>query len=196
MKKLIDLESYPVQPVLGRLLKDKTTKQNIVFATDAYADLGPEYSANDQITKEKVSGSQALVRIQPRVKKAAAEQQARTKKRAEVFTPSWIVNKMNNHCDQEWFGVSDVFNIENGQSRIVAPMLCGLWIGTVRLVGKGVVQQMLEFGVEKGGNFAMRMARSEPSELDYTNFMHITIPDYELGNLARQLEFVAQITEV
>lgn len=70
------------------------------------------------------------------------------------------------------------------------------YMGTVRLVGKGVVQQMLEFGVEKGGNFAMRMARSEPSELDYTNFMHITIPDYELGNLARQLEFVAQITEV
>ena len=70
------------------------------------------------------------------------------------------------------------------------------YVGTVRIVGKGVVQQMLEFGVEKSGNFAMRMARSEPGELDYTNFMHITIPDYELVNLARQLEFVAQITEV
>ena len=121
MSKLIDLESYPVQPVLGRLLKDKTTKENIIFATDAYADLGPECSANDQITKEIITGSKSLIRIQPRVEKAAAEQQDRTKKRAEVFTPSWIVNKMNNHCDEEWFGTANVFNIENANSWIVNP---------------------------------------------------------------------------
>ena len=37
---LIDFNSYPVKNVLGYLTKDKTTKQNIIFATTAYADFG------------------------------------------------------------------------------------------------------------------------------------------------------------
>lgn len=52
--------------------------------------------------------------IQPRVYKTASEQTKRTRKRAEVFTPAWIVNLMNNHCDAEWFGRTDVFNHQDG----------------------------------------------------------------------------------
>lgn len=103
MTKLIDLESYPVKPVLDRLLQDKTTKQNIIFATDAYLVNGPEFSETSQITADKLLGFEKI-KIQPRVEKAVVEQLARTRKKAEVFTPSWIVNKMNNHCDKEWFG--------------------------------------------------------------------------------------------
>lgn len=57
------------------------------------------------------------IKIQPRVEKAAEEQFARTRKKAEVFTPSWIANKMNNHCDEEWFGRKNAFNTEteNGE---------------------------------------------------------------------------------
>lgn len=58
--------------------------------------------------------------IQPRVYKAAAEQTERTRKRAEVFTPAWIVNQMNNHCDAEWFGRADVFNHQDGQKWTVS----------------------------------------------------------------------------
>ena len=36
--ELIDLKGYPVKNVLKVLLRDKTIKKNIVFATDAYAD--------------------------------------------------------------------------------------------------------------------------------------------------------------
>lgn len=54
--------------------------------------------------------------IQPRVLKDASEQADRTKKKAEVMTPAWIVNKMNNHCDEEWFGYPNVFNQEIGMS--------------------------------------------------------------------------------
>ena len=43
------------------------------------------------------------------------QQQERTRAKAEVFTPSWICNKMNNHCDEEWFGRKDVFNVERNQ---------------------------------------------------------------------------------
>ena len=38
------------------------------------------------------------------------QQTQRTRKSAEVFTPAWICNKMNNFCDEEWFGYKNVFN--------------------------------------------------------------------------------------
>ena len=113
MKRLIDLESYPVQLVLDRLLQDKTTKQNIIFATDVYSENGEKFAETSPITVEKLLGFKKI-RIQPRVEKAADEQLARTRKKAEVFTPSWIINKMNNHCDEEWFGRPNVFNTEDG----------------------------------------------------------------------------------
>ena len=45
-------------------------------------------------------------------------QSQRTKSRAEVFTPSWLCNQMNNDIDAEWFGSRDVFNSEEGRSWI------------------------------------------------------------------------------
>ncbi len=113
---MIDIFSYPVSPALDNLLQDKTTKQNIIFATDAYAGLGDGYGERDYITKEKLTDFTRTITLQSRVEKAAETQQARTRKKAEVFTPSWIVNKMNNHCDTEWFGRENVFNTEQGQT--------------------------------------------------------------------------------
>ena len=109
MSELVDLKAYPVNEVLKELLKDKTTKKNIIFATDAYAEF--DIDAKTQITEDLLLGFGSLV-IQPRVSKSYAEQSERTKKKAEVFTPSWICNKMNNHCDAEWFGREEVFNRE------------------------------------------------------------------------------------
>lgn len=109
MPKLIDLAVYPVNMVLKDLLKDKTTKKNIIFATDAYS----EYDVNEktQLSEELLLGFDSIA-IQPRVLKTLDEQSHRTRKKAEVFTPSWICNKMNNHCDAEWFGREGVFNRE------------------------------------------------------------------------------------
>lgn len=112
MKKLIELNSYPVNVVLEKLLKDKTTKKNIIFATDIY---GTDVKA--QITEELLLGLDAFF-IQPRVAKSLEEQSERTRKKAEVFTPSWICNRMNNHCDVAWFDRENVFNTENGQTWI------------------------------------------------------------------------------
>lgn len=107
--ELINIKEYPVKNMLSALLKDKTTKKNIIFATDAYADY--DVDAKTQITEQILLGFGALV-IQPRVLKSMEEQSERTRKKAEVFTPSWICNKMNNHCDAEWFGRAEVFNRE------------------------------------------------------------------------------------
>ena len=66
------------------------------------------------MTEEILKGF-AQYEIQPRVLKNKEQQQERTRAKAEVFTPSWICNKMNNHCDEEWFGRKDVFNVERKQ---------------------------------------------------------------------------------
>ena len=110
MSNLIDLKSHPVTIALNRLLKDRTTGKNIIFATDAY----DVVNFTTPITT-KLLFSEA-VDIRPRVAKSLEEQASRTRKKAEVFTPAWICNKMNNHCDSEWFGREQVFNIEQDQA--------------------------------------------------------------------------------
>ena len=114
---LIDLSSYPVNVVLDSLLKDKSTKKNIIFATNAYTESDSTIDERTAITVELLRGLDPCI-IQPRVSKSLEQQVERTRKKAEVFTPSWICNKMNNHCDEEWFGRPNVFNTEDGQSWI------------------------------------------------------------------------------
>lgn len=109
MIELIKLNDYPVRDVLGKLLADKTTKRSIIFATDTYNG----YDEHTIMTKQMLLGFSSY-ELQPRVYKSAAEQGERTRKKAEVFTPAWIVNKMNNHLDDEWFGRENVFNTEDG----------------------------------------------------------------------------------
>ncbi len=114
MKRLIDYEAYPVVEMLDKLTADKTTGKNIILATNAYSELCVDTNEHTEITKSllDIIGNN---NIQPRVTKTLEKQQERTRKKAEVFTPSWICNKMNNHCDAEWFGRENVFNIEKGQ---------------------------------------------------------------------------------
>lgn len=116
MEKLIALDEYPVQPVLKLLLQDKTTKQNIIWATDTYASLGMGYAASNQMQSSLFSGFRAGI-IQPRTQRSREDQAARTRQKAEVFTPIWICNQMNNFCDEEWFGRKDVFNVQIGTDR-------------------------------------------------------------------------------
>ena len=114
MEKLIDINVYPVSKNLKALLKDKTTKKNIIFATSVYSSQGTSIKETEQMT-EKILKGFTQCEIQPRVLKNEEQQQERTRAKAEVFTPSWICNKMNNHCDEEWFGRKNVFNTEQGQ---------------------------------------------------------------------------------
>lgn len=110
MKELIQLQSFPVRTTLNILLQDKTTKKNIIWATNSYKKFGDQYADDRQITVEALTGLNPIM-LQPRIKKTVEQQQARTRTHAEVFTPAWICNKMNNFCDEEWFNRKDVFNI-------------------------------------------------------------------------------------
>ena len=111
MEKLIDISSYPVVQVLDVLLQDKTTKKNIIWATDTYAEFGEEFTDKVQLDANAILRRTDLIR--PRIQKSQEAQAQRTRKKAEVFTPAWLCNQMNNHCDEDWFGRSGVFNTEN-----------------------------------------------------------------------------------
>ena len=110
-QELLDHE----RTLLEILLQDKTTKKNIIWATDDYAELGEPYSFKKEILPELVTGEQDSL-IQPRVEKALKHQTNRTRDKAEVFTPSWICNAQNNLVDEQWFGRKDVFNIQKEMS--------------------------------------------------------------------------------
>ena len=110
MEKLIDIQSSPVAPLLDLLLKDKSTKKNIIWATDTYEELGHGFSDKEQISRSLLLQQAGI--IMPRIRKSQEAQQERTRKKAEVFTPAWLCNLMNNYCDEEWFGRKNVFNAE------------------------------------------------------------------------------------
>ena len=101
---------YPTR-ILEMLLCDRTTGRNIIWADNEYEALGNGFLGDDEITVEKISGMNSGV-IKPRVAKEQERQSLRTKSRAEVFTPSWLCNQMNNDLDEVWFGRRDVFNTE------------------------------------------------------------------------------------
>lgn len=96
--------------LLGILLKDRSSGKNIIWGTDIYAEKGSSYDFNEPITAKLITGRFGKV-IRPRTDKSQKEQKIRIKDKAEVFTPSWICNEMNNHLCDEWFETKNVFNI-------------------------------------------------------------------------------------
>ena len=101
--------------ILESLLCDRTTGRNIIWADNEYETLGDGYYGDDEITVDKITGPNAGV-IKPRIAKELGQRSQRTKTRAEVFSPSWLCNQMNNDFDEVWFGRRDVFNVEDDQS--------------------------------------------------------------------------------
>ncbi len=84
--------------LLELLLQDKTTGENILWATDSYKLKGKGFAFLMQITPNLVTGIYGKV-IQPRAAKSREEQVRRTREKAEVFTPLWVVKQMNDACD-------------------------------------------------------------------------------------------------
>ena len=107
MQNLMDIKSHAVDVAVNILLKDRTSNENIILATDDYKG----YNFYTQITKKLLLDGKLDIR--PRVSKSIEAQNKRTKKKAEVFTPCFICNKMNNLLDEEWLDKYSAFNNEN-----------------------------------------------------------------------------------
>lgn len=92
--RLINVEDGLIKPMLSLLLKDKTTGENIIWATDTYS----VFEEKDHMSEKDILLHSEVIR--PRVEKSLDEQAARTKKKAEVFTPTWVCNRMNDNIDK------------------------------------------------------------------------------------------------
>lgn len=105
------------EQVFKILLKDRTTKKNLIWATDNYALRGKGYQFDDAISIAAVTNHNGNL-IKPRVAKSKKEQSVRIKTKAEVFTPSWVCNAQNNLVDNSWFGKEGAFNTETEKAWI------------------------------------------------------------------------------
>ena len=82
---------------IDTLLDDRTTGQKIIFAEDEYEDLG--YKPEDHYSKEIMEQLIKDKRINYRYRKSIQDQKNRTKKKAEVFTPTKICEEMIDMCE-------------------------------------------------------------------------------------------------
>lgn len=103
---------------------DQDKVVNIFWATNDYVPYGlirntetgeettvDGFKYDDEIKPENITGQFRRI-VMPRVLKDKELQVARSKDKAEVFTPSWVCNAQNNLIDEAWFGRKDVFNRE------------------------------------------------------------------------------------
>src|SRR5574344_26527 len=93
------------------LLVDRTRsmsgeEHNLIWATDNYVHFGDNYQEWGEISVDSVTGENGLI-LRPRVNKSKAEQEHRSREKAEIFTAAWICNKQNNLVDAAWFGRSE-----------------------------------------------------------------------------------------
>lgn len=92
--------------LLEVLLVDHSTQKNIFWATDSYVAEGDGYGWHDSITVSAITGKYGSI-IMPRALKTRDEQLRRSRQMAEVFTPAWLVKKMNDAIDDEWNRAQD-----------------------------------------------------------------------------------------
>lgn len=109
-----DLMRADKRRVLGLLLQDKTSKRNILWGTDMYAERGAAYAHDSEITPELITGVHAGL-IRSRAQKHQEQQSERTRTHAEVFTPMWVCAMMIDALDDDWFGAQHVFTDESGE---------------------------------------------------------------------------------
>lgn len=111
--------------LLDILLIDRTTKKNIIWATDSYVSMGKDFSLKKHITPNLVTGEYGKL-IQPRAAKSVTEQRQRTKEKAEVFTPLKIIDRINKMVD--WSGripLPDENNWQEYVSELKLEISCG-----------------------------------------------------------------------
>ncbi len=95
--------------ILDILLIDRTTStskknKNIIWGNENYVQFGDKaYAATSQMLPELVTGEMGQT-IKPRALKSRKLQKERTKSKAEVFTPTWIVKKQNDEVDKDYQG--------------------------------------------------------------------------------------------
>ena len=100
MENLVDFNASAVQIALETLLRDRSTGRNIIWATDPPEEI--DATDRHEMTRRQLESADYRA-VLPRKMKQTDQQQERTKKKGEVFTPAWICCKMNGFLDEQWF---------------------------------------------------------------------------------------------
>lgn len=93
--------------ILDILLIDRTTStprktKNIIWANDHYIKYGYNaYAPTAEMKRELVTGIMSNI-IVPRSLKTNSLKKERTKEKAEVFTPTWVVKRQNDEVDKDF----------------------------------------------------------------------------------------------
>ena len=181
------LESDIPRDVLDVLLLDRTTGKNIMWMTNGYEHLESVFDVkmgvHDEINADVISRPGNKI-IRPRIDKSREEQKDRIQKKAEVFTPSWICNAMNNLMDAAWFGrKTSPFTIEGNKS----------WNATQKPVKfpKKLKKTWLDFITEVRLEITCGEAPFLASRYDTTTGEVIPIPE-RIGILDRKLRVVTE----
>ena len=86
--------------LLTRLLQDKATKGNILWATNAYSKLGEGYEPGNEIRPERITGENSDL-IKTRARRAMEQRTERTRQHEEVFTPRWDASRLKDYSEKE-----------------------------------------------------------------------------------------------
>lgn len=88
--------------LVDRTTSDARTRRNIIWANNSYIGYGQkEFAPTAQIRPELITGHLDQL-IKPRALKTKEMQKERTKLKAEVFTPTWIVDMQNSEVDKQY----------------------------------------------------------------------------------------------
>ncbi|HEI9749459.1 restriction endonuclease [Acinetobacter baumannii] len=87
--------------LIDRTLSTPRSKKNIIWANENYNSYGQNYDPSAQIKPELITGEKGGI-IKPRALKTHELQKLRTKSKAEVFTPLWVVKKQNDAVEQNY----------------------------------------------------------------------------------------------
>lgn len=88
--------------LIDRTMTGSKKTKNIIWANENYIEYGKEkYSPTSQIKPELVTGKVGEI-IKPRAKKSLETQKQRTKEKAEVFTPTWIIKLQVDEVDKNY----------------------------------------------------------------------------------------------
>lgn len=168
--------------LLDLLLKDCTTKLNIIWATDDYTDYGAGFSASDSIKSNMIFRNNFII-IKPRIEKSLDVKNFRIKEKAEVYTPSWVCNQQNNQIDEIWFEEKNTFNLVNQES----------WSTNYKKI-KFTKKSWKEYVLDKRLEIACGEAPYVVSRYDSVTGKKIKLMD-RIGILDRKLRVVSENTE-
>lgn len=150
-----------------------------------------ESPVRDDKDDEETIAENDLSTILPRYKKTKEEQKKRVKSKAEVFTPTWVVNKQNNLIDDSILG-EGFFNVESGDAREWEPTASPLTFTDDYPWWKYVADRRLEMCCGEGPYLFSRYDASLGTAIelrnDKGNFQRV-------GILDRKLRVVSEVAE-